>query len=80
MMIDPSIDELLKAIATDKDGILHEELENKYVLALVSAKRARELNDGEPGLIPGEYANHVSEAVEEIAQGKVKCHMVPVEP
>ena len=75
MMIEPPIDELLKAIALDKQGVFHPELENKYVLALVSAKRARELNDGEPGLIREEFSNHVTQAVEEIGAGKVKCHM-----
>ncbi|MBE6038759.1 MAG: DNA-directed RNA polymerase subunit omega [Anaerofustis stercorihominis] len=58
-LISPSIDSLL------------EKVENKYVLALLSAKRARELFDGDDVTIDEYYINKVTTAINEIDQGKV---------
>jgi DNA-directed RNA polymerase subunit omega len=58
-LINPSIDSLL------------EKVENKYILALLSAKRARELFSGEESLIEEEFINKVTTAIHEIEDGKV---------
>ena len=58
-LISPSIDSLL------------EKVENKYVLALLSAKRARELFDGDDVTIDEYYINKVTTAINEIDQCKV---------
>ncbi|MDR2519668.1 MAG: DNA-directed RNA polymerase subunit omega [Eubacteriaceae bacterium] len=58
-LITPSIDSLLNKV------------ENKYVLALLSSKRARELFDGKRPLIKDEYINKVTTAIYEIEAGKV---------
>lgn len=58
-LISPSIDSLL------------EKVENKYVLALLSAKRARELFEGDDVTIEEYYINKVTTAINEIDQGKV---------
>ena len=58
-LISPSIDSLL------------EKVENKYVLALLSAKRARELFEGDDVTIEEYYINKVTTAIHEIDQGKV---------
>ena len=58
-LIKPSIDELLTKV------------ENKYVLALLAAKRARELFNGEEELIEEYHINKVTTAINEIDQGKV---------
>ncbi len=58
-LIKPSIDELLTKV------------ENKYVLALLAAKRARELFNGAEELIAEYHINKVTTAINEIDQGKV---------
>lgn len=58
-LISPSIDSLL------------EKVENKYVLALLSAKRARELFEGDDVTIEEYFINKVTTAINEIDQGKV---------
>ncbi|MBR6801846.1 MAG: DNA-directed RNA polymerase subunit omega [Eubacteriaceae bacterium] len=58
-LISPSIDSLL------------EKVENKYVLALLSAKRARELFEGDDVTIDEYYINKVTTAINEIDKGKV---------
>lgn len=60
-MIQPSIDELLL------------NAKNKYVLAVVSAKRARELVDGSPRLTDAPTNKSVSIALSEIGEGKISA-------
>ncbi len=59
-LISPSIDELL------------ERVDNKYILSLLAAKRARCLIDGDEPLIEQYHINKVTTAINEIHQGKVK--------
>lgn len=58
-MIQPSINELLK------------NTENKYVLTVLAAKRARELVDGSPRLTQAPTNKSVSLALCEIGEGRV---------
>ncbi len=59
-LIEPSIDDLLKKV------------ENKYILSLLAAKRARELFDGDEPMIDTFYINKVTTAIHEIDEGKIK--------
>ncbi len=59
-LIEPSIDNLLKKV------------DNKYILSLLIAKRARELFDGEDSLIDTAYINKVTTAIHEVDQGKIR--------
>lgn len=45
---------------------------NRYRLAVIASKRARELNAGAPALIESEAKKTTSLALEEILQGKIK--------
>lgn len=45
--------------------------ESRYQLALLVAKRARELNEGEEALIDEDTTNNVTVAMEEIMNGYV---------
>ncbi len=45
---------------------------NRYRLAVVASKRARELNAGAPALIKSEAKKTTSLALEEVLQGKIK--------
>ncbi len=58
-MIKPPLEELL------------EQVESKYALVMVAAKRARQLKDGVLPLVDIDSTNPVSIALEEIATGKV---------
>ena len=60
-LISPPIDELL------------ERVDNKYILSLLAAKRARCLIDGDETLIEQYHINKVTTAINEIHQGKVKA-------
>jgi DNA-directed RNA polymerase subunit omega len=52
-------------------------VENKYILALLSAKRARELFEGKETLINVDYINKVTTAIHEIENGKVTYERKP---
>lgn len=45
---------------------------NRYRLAVVASRRARELNAGAPALIKSEARKTTSLALEEVLQGKIK--------
>ncbi|MGQ0548874.1 MAG: DNA-directed RNA polymerase subunit omega [Armatimonadota bacterium] len=59
-MIKPPLEELL------------EQVNNKYALVIVAAKRARQIKDGVLPLVDIDSTNPVSVALEEIATGKVR--------
>ena len=59
-MIDPSILEL------------QEKADSRYSLVIATAKRARQLAEGEPSLVETDSSKYVTIAIEEIDQDKVK--------
>lgn len=63
-MINPPIDRLM------------EKVDNKYMLAQVVAKRARELYEGDEKLIDEDYINLITVSVEELDQDKVGYYLV----
>ncbi len=82
-MIEPRIDELLAHTSTEGDPA------SRYALVIMSAKRARQINNyhhqlGEgigfdeapPPLIESRSKNYLTMAMEEIAGGKIK-HLTP---
>ncbi len=58
-MIKPPLEELL------------EQVDNKYALVIIAAKRARQIKDGVLPLVDIDSTNPVSVALEEVATGKV---------
>ena len=58
-MINPHLDVLL------------EKVDSKYTLAVFAAKRAREIMDGDSALVESQSNKPVTNALEEIAQGKI---------
>ncbi len=75
-MIEPRIDELLSHTQTDGEAT------SRYALVIVSAKRARQINNyhhqlGEgtfdelPPLVESRSKNYLTMAMEEIARGKL---------
>lgn len=63
-MINPPISDLL------------DKVENKYVLAMLAAKRSRELVDGDEQMIDEHYVNLITVAVEEINEDKIGYYLV----
>lgn len=47
--------------------------DSKYSIVVAVAKRARQLVDGESSLVEANSIKPVSIAIQEIAQGKIKC-------
>ena len=77
-MIEPRIDELLSHSHTDGEAT------SRYALVIVSAKRARQINnyhhqlgegigleDAPPPLVESRSKNYLTMAMEEIARGKL---------
>ena len=77
-MIEPRIDELLSHTTSDGDA------PSRYALVIVSAKRARQINnyhhqlgegmgleDAPPPLVESRSKNYLTMAMEEIARGKL---------
>ncbi|MDR7483580.1 MAG: DNA-directed RNA polymerase subunit omega [Armatimonadota bacterium] len=62
-MIKPSLEELL------------EQVESKYALVIVAAKRAMQLKEGALPLVDIDSTNPVTIALEEIATGKIRCDL-----
>lgn len=60
MMVEPSVPELL------------EKVENRYILVIATAKRAREIANGDKVLVDTDDVAPVSIAADEIEEGKVK--------
>ena len=61
MMVKPTVKELLTKV------------DNKFVLVIVTAKRARQIALGSPVLIDKTYESPVTAAAVEIAEGKVRA-------
>ena len=74
MLVQPSLDELLPKVET------------RYTLAMVVAKRARQLVDGAQPMIENEPPNLVTLACQEINDGKIACvagihkPVIPIRP
>lgn len=60
MMVKPSVTELLKKV------------DNRYTLAVMASKRARQIAAGDPTMTKVKEESSVTLAVNEIAEGKVR--------
>ncbi|MDR3564859.1 MAG: DNA-directed RNA polymerase subunit omega [Negativicutes bacterium] len=58
-MIHPSLDVLMRKV------------DSKYTLVVLTAKRAREIMNGEIGLVDSRSNKQVTIALEEVAQGRI---------
>ena len=59
-MISPRIDELL------------DNVDSRYALVIVAAKRARQINNYHHQLVESRSKNYLTMALEEVAEGKIK--------
>ena len=63
-MINPPINELL------------DKVDNKYVLAMLVAKRAIELYEGDEQLVDEHFVNLITTAVEEVYEDKIGYYLI----
>ncbi|WP_290776185.1 DNA-directed RNA polymerase subunit omega [Anaerofustis sp.] len=63
-MINPPINELL------------DKVDNKYVLAMLVAKRSRELYEGDEQLVDEHFVNLITTAVEEVYEDRIGYYLI----
>ena len=71
-MINPSYHELMRIANADVEPGEAPIVQSRYSIVIAAAKRARQLIDGAPALVDGGIEKPLSEAVEELYEGKVK--------
>lgn len=72
-MMHPSYSELMDLINKDADAEENQVVNSRYAIVMATAKRARELVDGNPSAVEmNEGDKPLSIAVEEIEEGKMK--------
>ncbi len=71
-MLHPSYSDLMKVVNADVEPGETKVVNSRYSIVMATAKRARQLVDGDEPLIDGDAAKPLSLAVEELNQGKIK--------
>lgn len=68
-MLHPSYTDLMSVLNDRRDE--DDQLRSRYSIVIATAKRARQLVDGDPRLIAKKLPRSLSIAVEELYQGKI---------
>ena len=71
-MLHPSYSDLMKVVNRDVEEGETLVVNSRYSIVLATAKRARNLIDGENSLVPGTGKKPLSIAVEELNKGQIK--------
>ncbi len=71
-MLHPSYSDLMRVVNADVEPGETKVVNSRYSIVMATAKRARQLVDGDEPLIDGDAAKPLSLAVEELNQGKIK--------
>lgn len=71
-MIHPSYTEIMKVVNEDVEPGEQPIVQSRYSIVLATAKRARQLIDGDEPLAVASNEKPLSTAVEEVYEGKVK--------
>lgn len=71
-MLHPSYTELMKVVNSEVEVGEHPVVNSRYSIVIATAKRARQIIDGEEALIDDNTKKPLSIAVEELNQAKVK--------
>lgn len=71
-MIHPSYSDLMKVVNSEIEESEHPVVQSRYSIVIATAKRARQIIDGEEPLVNGVVKKPLSVAVEELYEGKVK--------
>lgn len=72
-MLHPSYSDLMKVVNQDVEEGATKIVNSRYSIVLATAKRARQLIDGEPALVATKRgAKPLSTAIDELNNGKIK--------
>lgn len=71
-MLHPSYTDLMKAVNSDVELGEHPVVNSRYSIVIATAKRARQLIDGEDPKVEGEFPKPLSVAIQELNSGEVK--------
>ncbi len=71
-MLHPSYSDLMKVVNSEVEPGEEPVVTSRYSIVMATAKRARQLVDGDEPLIDGDAAKPLSLEVEELNQGKIK--------
>jgi DNA-directed RNA polymerase subunit omega len=71
-MLHPSYTELIKVVNSDVEQGEAPVVNSRYSIVMATAKRARQIIDGEEPLVNTKETKPLSIAVEELSQGKLK--------
>jgi DNA-directed RNA polymerase subunit omega len=71
-MLHPSYTDLMKVVNSEIEPGEHPVVNSRYSIVIATAKRARQLINGADPLIEGEFPKHLSLAIEELYESKVK--------
>ena len=72
-MIHPSYTELMNVINKDVEPGEQPAIQSRYSLVIATSKRARQLIDGDPALVPAKSGEKpLSIAIDELNSGKIK--------
>ncbi len=71
-MLHPSYSDLMKVVNADAENGETAVVNSRYSIVMATAKRARQLVNGDEALVPENGKKPLSVAVEELNQGEIK--------
>lgn len=71
-MLHPSYTDLMKVVNSDVEQGEHPVVNSRYSIVVATAKRARQLINGEEAKVDSEFPKPLSVAIQELYEGKVK--------
>ena len=71
-MLHPSYSEIIKAVNSEVEPGEQPGVQSRYSIVIATAKRARQLINGEEAAVPSYGKKPLSVAIEELYKGKVK--------
>ena len=71
-MLHPSYSEIIKAVNSEVEPGEQPVVQSRYYIVIATAKRARQLINGEEAAVPSYGKKPLSVAIEELYKGKVK--------
>lgn len=71
-MLHPSYSDLMKVVNSEVEPGDTKVVSSRYSIVMATAKRARQIVDGEESMVAGDIKKPLSIAIDELNQGKVK--------
>ena len=72
MMLHPSYTDLMEVVNSEAGEGEPPVVNSRYSIVMATAKRARQIVDGDPALVPENGRKPLSVAVEELQEGKIR--------